>query len=78
MCTEMYQEKDVVARKPRKCAWCAELISKGERIVVASGKFDGAFFRSSLHPECHKATGELDHCEGYQFGEYKRGQFEVR
>lgn len=76
---EMFTRKSVKSRKIGPCAWCAEAIESGERIVVDSGKFDGDFFRSRLHLECAKALDSMhprDMEKGYVFGEYKRGSTE--
>ena len=61
-------------RKPRECNWCGEKIEKGESAETWSGVFDGDFFTSTMHPECHEAMLVRPYpVHGFVFGENERG-----
>jgi hypothetical protein len=47
-------ESEPVARKPHRCIWCGEEITKGVKHFHYTGKFDGDFQSNRLHLECWK------------------------
>lgn len=79
-----YQEissKHVVAKKDYQCSWCGEGITKGEKHLSRSYKMEGNFQSDRQHLECEKAMMSMKHddiCDGYQFGEFKRGTCEAK
>ena len=67
--------KIVVAKKRKRCAWCAEWCDVGEKRHNRAYVFDGAFQSDCLHLECYDAMGDSDLGEdGFSFGEMKRGK----
>jgi hypothetical protein len=47
-----------VAAKPHQCAYCGEVIAKGDTHHEATGFYEGLAFRNRFHPECFAALGE--------------------
>ena len=79
--TECYSSKRIAkTRKSGRCSWCGELIEVGQSAVRDSGKFDGAFFTSRLHPECSSAMNDDPYIsqDGYELGSRRRGMIEPR
>lgn len=76
----MFKEKEVVIRKTRRCDWCSEIVEAKSNAYIHTGKFDGHFFTSTLHPECRDA-GCSDSSiteDGYQPGQFQRGSILLR
>lgn len=49
-----FHNKETIAatRKPHRCGQCECRIAKGERAVIASGLYDGNFYREHTHVDC--------------------------
>lgn len=63
---EMYDERTVKVRKPHRCHACRKIILAGQSAKLATGKFDGAFFRSYQCEACQRmilsiAAEEIQH-----------------
>ena len=63
---EMYAEKSVMVRKRHRCDGCRKAIEPGQPAKLATGKFDGAFFRSYQCESCQRmilsiAAEEIQH-----------------
>lgn len=63
---EIYAEKSVIVRKRHRCNGCRKTIDPGQPAKLATGKFDGAFFRSYQCEACQRmilsiAAEEIQH-----------------
>lgn len=63
---EMYNEKQVVCRKPHRCGGCGKTIEKGQAAKHCTGKFDGDFFSVYECEPCQRmllsiAAEEIEH-----------------
>lgn len=64
------------ARKEHRCDWCNETILPGHTYATWCGVFEGDFFQSKLHMECHAAMKDApreDLEDGWEIGTFKRG-----
>ena len=65
------------SRKVRQCTWCGEKINVGDPYEAYSFRDGGDFGRVTMHPECHKAMGEVSREEGgwftWSIGDFTRG-----
>lgn len=67
--------KQLITRKPHRCAWCREVITAGETAVFRKGRYEGDFFSEHLHPECDAGLNRSgDEPDGYPSMEQKRGK----
>lgn len=51
---EMYNARQVVVRKPHRCEGCGKIIQPGQPAKLATGKFDGSFFREYQCEPCQR------------------------
>jgi len=63
---ELYAETSVTVRKRHRCSGCLKAIEPGQPAKLATGKFDGAFFRSYQCESCQRmilsiAAEEIQH-----------------
>lgn len=68
------------ARKDYSCAWCNEVIAKGERHFSRVYKYEGDFTSGRMHLECEVAMYKADRdelAEGWTPGDYPRGKSSV-
>ena len=86
-CKMSYQElkcKEVTVRKAKRCEWCPEMISIGEKAQVRVYVYDGDFHDEKMHPECYAAMLNMFRTRRYgddtEFEEcsFKRGTSEQR
>lgn len=57
-----YRETRIKAvRKARGCGGCGRTIASGSEAVDLAGHYDGDFWSSTYHVECHKAEIDLNH-----------------
>lgn len=64
------------SRKARRCNWCTQFIPQGSSYRYEAGIFEGDFFKSRLHLECHAAVqAHPDLEEGYN-GDFARGRID--
>ena len=65
------------SQKRRQCDWCGELIEIGQPYEAYRWVAYGDSARIKLHPECHRAAGELAAKEGgiveWMTGDFARG-----
>lgn len=64
---ELWNERQVRARKPHVCTECREPIAVGDKYRYISYKFDGAMQSEYICQSCDEAKGEFDHrmCGGF-------------
>lgn len=53
----LFSRTTVAGRKPYRCIWCGEAISKGELHIFERSIYEGRFQNNRWHPEC------LDACD---------------
>ncbi len=76
-----FVNKEVKTRKEHKCIWCYEKIAKGDTVQYREYRFDDAFQKDRLHPECYKAMNDMDSydlMDGFEEGGFKRGSTEYK
>ena len=70
------------SRKRRWCDWCGEAIEIGQSYDSYMFAAYGDTSRIKMHPECHRAAGELATQEGgfveWMGGEFQRGSIDER
>lgn len=66
MSYHLFSKKQLLSRKDHKCAWCGELIVKGQLYVFERSIYDGRYQNHRWHPECNEAAEQ----------EAKRGECE--
>ena len=70
------------SRKCRRCDWCGEAIEIGQPYDSYMWAAYGDTSRIRMHPECHRAAGELATQEGgfveWMGGEFQRGSIDER
>ena len=64
--------RDVRTRKPHRCEWCGEMITKGDTAVIRTYKWDDDFNAAHQHPECYKAMVEYTGISSFD-GEFDSG-----
>ena len=70
------------SQKRRQCDWCGELIKIGQPYESYIWAAYGDSVRITMHPECHRAAGELAAKEGgiveWTTGDFARGSINER
>lgn len=55
----LFEQKEVVARKPHGCDWCCGLIEKGEKYEWSKYIFDGDFNEWHSHLSCSRIASAI-------------------
>jgi len=67
--------------KDHKCAWCGEIIPKGEEFIHCKGKWEGDWQNWRMHLECDNAVMKskyIDISDGFTPFSGKRGSDEEK
>ncbi len=76
----MYDPEEITtpkARKDYRCVWCDEMIPKGSTHTRRTGRFDGEWRNERWHPECVRASENLDVGDTFSPGNHIRGSLRV-
>lgn len=57
---QIYNERQITARKDHKCCECHNPIAQGTTYVLCSGLYDNSFFRYKQHVECRDFAAKLN------------------